>query len=446
MAEIQSPLWWLERLEAKLMARKVYVERMNRYYEGDHPLPIVREKLRQDFLRLLQMSKSNFCEIVVDAVEERLNVEGFRSGGEEPRADVRAWEIWQANNLDEESQIAHSEALITGMTNVTVWKSKGDTVPKIAVEDPLETIVEYHPGDRTRRAAGLKRWKDDWTGQMMADVWLEDAIHSYAQKDIGEWKPATDDNANHHPLGVVLMVPLVNRPRTRKWARSELEVAISSQDRINKILFDRMLTSELASFRQRWVTGMDIPIDEETKQPVQPFKAAVSELWMSENPEAKFGSFDVSPLEPYIKSIEQDVLHIAVQTRTPRHYLIEQGQSPSGDAIKSAETGLVAKARRKMRHFGGSWEEVMRLARRFDGDQAAVDAEVVWADPEYRSEGEIVDAAVKKVSGLKVPVRQAWEDVGYSPSQMSRFPAMRAQETINALIGGANTETADADD
>lgn len=439
----QSPAWWLRRLEGKLTDRAKYVDRMNRYYSGDHPLPIVRDKLRRDFERMLRMSKSNFCEIVVDAVEERLNVEGFRVGGDDVAADRRAWEIWQANQLDAESQVAHADALVAGVTNVTVWRSRNDDTPRIAVEDPLETIVEYAPGDRRRRAAGLKLWKDEWTGRNRADVWLPDAIYSFERLKDGQWRQFGEDNRNAHPLGVVPMVPLVNKPRARWWGRSELEVAIPSQDRINKLLFDMMLASELASFRQRWVTGMDIPVDPDTNEPVQPFKAAIDELWIDENPETKFGEFDVTPLEPYQKGIEQSVLHIAVQTRTPRHYLIEQGQSPSGDAIKSAETGLVAKARRKMRHFGEAWEEVMRLARRFDGQSSPADSEVVWADPEYRSEGEIVDAAVKKVTSLGVPAQQVWEDIGYSPQQIRRFSVMRAQDAIRQLMTAPPAESAE---
>jgi hypothetical protein len=66
-------------------------------------------------------------------------------------------------------------------------------------------------------------------------------------------------------------------------------------------------------------------------------------------PEVKFGEFSQTELDGYIKAIEQKVLHIAVTTRTPRHYLFQEGQSPSGDAIKSAESGLVKKVERKQR-------------------------------------------------------------------------------------------------
>ena len=198
-----------------------------------------------------------------------------------------------------------------------------------------------------------------------------------------------------------------------------------------------LVASEFGAFRQRWVTGMEIPRDPETNQPVEPFRAAVDRLWMSENPEVKFGEFSSTDLVPYVKSVEMLVQHVASQTRTPPHYFYLSGQFPSGESIKSAETGLVAKARRKMRHLSESWEEVMRLAFAVEDDERAdfAAAETIWADPESRTEGEHVDATLKK-KALDVPIQQLWEDLGYSPQQIERFRGMLAESAfLNALAG-----------
>ena len=64
---------------------------------------------------------------MVDSIEERLNVEGFRLGGS-LTADADAWSIWQDNCLDAESQLAHSEALVLGRSYLMVWgDDDGDT-------------------------------------------------------------------------------------------------------------------------------------------------------------------------------------------------------------------------------------------------------------------------------------------------------------------------------
>jgi hypothetical protein len=107
----------------------------------------------------------------------------------------------------------------------------------------------------------------------------------------------------------------------------------------------------------------------------------------------------------------------------------------SGDALKAAETGLVAKVRDKMEPFGEGHEEAMRLAFAAidagDPRSRALDAETIWSDPESRSQAETVDAAVKK-QALGVPWEQIMEDVGYSPQQIDRMAAMRESEALLA--------------
>ena len=134
---------------------------------------------------------------------------------------------------------------------------------------------------------------------------------------------------------------------------------------------------------------------------------------------------------------KRQVQHIASQTRTPPHYFFLGGNFPSGDAIKSAETGLVAKARRKMRFFGEGWEEVMRLAFKVLDDPRGdiTSTETIWADPEYRSEAELADALIKR-SALGVPRQQLWEDAGYSQTQISRFKAFEAEDALNNILSG----------
>ena len=133
---------------------------------------------------------------------------------------------------------------------------------------------------------------------------------------------------------------------------------------------------------------------------------------------------DATDLAPYINSIEQQVSHIAVTTRTPKHYLLPTGQEPSGDAIKSAESGLVKKVQRKMRLFGEGLEDALRLARIIDGAaDAPPDSEIVWDDAQIRTEAEITDAVIKRFAAGLITHEQALEDIGYSPQQIGKMVA-----------------------
>ena len=448
-----SPRWWLGRLERELQMRQAEMDLMDRYYNGDHPLPFVTKahsaKMRDEFKGLLEDSRSNFMALVVDAVEERLRVDGFRQSAEkDAKSDEDSWRIWQQNQMDAESQIGFVEALTKGVSYLSVWH--GDEYPIIAVEDPTQTIVAYEPGSNyRRRAAALKVWIDEWTGRRRANVYLPGGIYKFshphtpvaaealhlpaAAQEEPEWVEMEDEFVANE-LGVVPIVPLRNRPRLLREGVSEIAGAVyETQDRINGQLFLRCLAGYFGAHRQRWAVGLTIHEDERTGKPGEPCDAAVDKLWQADDKEVKFGEFSQTDLAGYIKAIEQDVLHIAVTTRTPRHYLIEQGQSPSGDGIRSAESGLIRKVVRKSRTFGEGLEEAMRLAHRFAGEsELPPDSEVVWADPEVRSEAEITDAVVKQFEAKLIPWEAALEKLGYTQTQIRRFEGMREKEQAEA--------------
>lgn len=453
-----TPLDWLVRMKAELDTRQANMRQLDAYYRGEHPMPFVTKahsaKMRNEFRQLLEDSRSNFMRLVVDATEERLMVEGFRlSASRNEQADERSWEIWQANQMDSESQIAFVEALVKGVAYLSVWKTTEDEFPTIAVEDPTQTIVAYEPGTNfRRRAAALKVWTDDWTGRQRANVYLPEGIHKFERSGdkstdgasaTGEHLPIGQarqggarvvtsdmkraswvelpDEFVANPLGIVTIVPLRNRPRLLVEGESELADVFRVQNQINGLLFLLALAGYFGAHRQRWAAGISLMTDDAGRQR-ESFDAAVDKLWWDTNAEARFGEFDQTDLTPYIKAVEQKVLHIAVTTRTPRHYLLEQGQAPSGDAIKSAESGLTKKVERKQRPFGEGLEEAMRIARLFDGEgDAPVDSEVVWADAAIRTEAEITDAAMKKFQAKLIPWQQAVEDCGYSQTQIARM-------------------------
>jgi hypothetical protein len=188
-----------------------------------------------------------------------------------------------------------------------------------------------------------------------------------------------------------------------------------------------LVASEYQAFRQRWATGLEIPVNPETNQPIEPFKAAVDRLWISEGEETKFGEFSQADLRVFVSGIEMFIQHAATQSRTPPHYFYLSGEFPSGESIKSAETGLVAKALRRMVHFGEAHEEAIRLGFAVEDDPRA-DAfmsELIWADPESRSEAEHTDAIVK-MAKLGVPNEALWERWGATPQEIARWRKLAA--------------------
>ena len=457
----RTPEQWRDVLLLELAMRRPALLTHSAYYEGDHPLPRAPKAAREAYSRFLRQSRSNWVQLVVDAVAERLQVVGFRFGATEAD-DADAWLIWQANHLDADAELAQTDALTCGVSYLSVWPDERSPVGvTIAPEHPLQTIVAFDPERRRRRAASLKAW----TEPDRAMCWVATAEFSavwQAPNAGGEgeflataaWDLAGDVVEN--PLGDVPIVELRPWPLTRPLlageipGRSEMDGIVDIQDRINTTVFNRLIASEYASFRQRWATGLELKtkrdpatgeeiLDPITGEPiaVSPYDAAVDRLWVAEDGNVAFGEFGESDLAGYIKGAESDIQMLAAITKTPPHYLLGSIVNASGDALKAAETGLVSKVRRRAAHLGEGLEEVMRLAFTALGDARAVDvsAEVIWADFETRSEGERVDA-LTKMSILRVPDEVLWQKWGASPQEVGRWKAMAADAALIAALAG----------
>lgn len=432
-----TPAEWLQKLEEELEKRRPRIQRYEDYYDGKHRLAFATSKFREAFGNLFSAFADNWCDLVVDASVERLRVDGFRF--DTPTRSKAAWRIWQANQLDAESVLSFTEAVKCGTSFLLVSPNVDDPKnPLVTVEHPAQVIVAHAPGFRRKRLAALKKWLDD-DGFAMATLYLPDAVHKYRsdKKLTGSttkvrWvdRPGADPVAND--LGIVPVVPLLNNPTLLGGGQSDIAKVIPLQDAVNKLVSDMLVASEFAAFRQRWATGIEIPTDPETGQamPTKEFLNSVSRIWTVGNDAAQFGEFSATDLNNYVQGVEMLVQHVAAQTRTPPHYLLGQsGNFPSGESLKSTETGLVAKVLRKHLSFGEGLEEAQSLALVLSGDTRAmnVSAETIWKDPESRTEGEHVDA-VLKMATLGVPQVVLWERLGASPEEIERWKELKAAE------------------
>jgi hypothetical protein len=406
-----DPTTTAQMLADMLDVRLPAVERYAAYYQGQHRVAFATSKWRETFGALFAELSDNWCQLVVDAAVERLKVVGFRFGSAlDESADGDAWDLWQANYLDADSSLAHTEAVRSGLAYVLVTPN-GD-VPRITVETPAQCIVWTAPDDRRKRLAALKRWMDD------------------------------DGPGFANAIGVVSMVPMLNNPTMLADGISDLNVVIPLQDAVNKLLADMLVNSEFVAFPQRFATGLEIPTDPETGRPLdrERFLSSVSRMWVAEDPDVTFGQLPESDGRGYVSQIETLIQHVAAQTRTPPHYLLGQsGSFPSGESLKATETGLVAKVRRKQLTFGETWEEGMRLAFLYRGDTvrgAAANAETLWQDPESRSEGELVDALIK-LQTIGYPLEVLWAMHGESPQQIDR---MRRLKSLPDRSGDGSTQ------
>jgi hypothetical protein len=404
---------------AKLEYQAARARHFQAYYDNEGGIiALLDTKERQVFRSLLDEAGANWCELIVNAVASRLTVTGFRFGTDED--DELAWAIWQANAMDADHELVHTDALVTGSSFVLVAPDEDNpTGVSITVESPEEACVLYQPGNRRKRVAGFKRWTEDH-GRTTTDVLFTPDV-------IATWRPNASGPAIERNGGDTL-IELVPQPRTRKPPRSELVSAIPFQDRICTTIFNKLVAIDYGAFRQAWATGIKVArevvktADGEAVRVQRPFDIGANRLLTNENPDGRFGSFPESSLSGYLASIEQDVEHVAAITQTPPTYLLGRMVNLSAEAITAAEAGLVSKVKRRALHLGEGHEEVMRTALGLVGSPAATNlgAECVWADFETRSIAQLTDSLVKMRS-LGVPLEALWELYGATREQVDRW-------------------------
>jgi hypothetical protein len=396
------------------------------YYDGEvDVLALMDTEERRAFRQFLAESGANWCELIVNAVAERMQVVGFSFGNQED--NELAWAVWQANGMDADAEMVQTEALITGSGFVLVQPEDNAVGVSINPESVQEVTVLYEPGNRRRRLAGYKRFHQTEI-LMTADV-------------IATWDHGGEPDIATNPAGLVGLIQITPQPRILGLPRSELTPALVIQDRINTTIFNRLVSGDYGAFRQIWASGMkmarQVIRDEdgggEQVKPVRPFDIGANRLLINENPEGKFGAFPGENLRGYLDSIEQDVTQLAAITQTPPHYLLGQMVNMSADAIKAAEAGLVAKTRRRALHIGEGWEEVERTALGMIGSPAAanISAEVIWGDFETRSTAQLTDSLVK-MRTLGVPLEVLWRRYGASPQEVEQWKVLAAAEAAAA--------------
>jgi hypothetical protein len=144
-----APGWWLDRLSRRLTERVRSQRIYEDYYHGDHRLSYATRKLLEAFGETFRYLRVNYCGVVVDALNERLEVQGFRFGDDQAAADA-AWAIWQRNGMDARFAQGLREGLIKGESSIAVWVDE-EGEPTLSVEDPFQVIVATDPATRVRR-------------------------------------------------------------------------------------------------------------------------------------------------------------------------------------------------------------------------------------------------------------------------------------------------------
>jgi hypothetical protein len=168
-----------------------------------------------------------------------------------------------------------------------------------------------------------------------------------------------------------------------------------------------------------------VDVDPETGRPIPPFTPGVERIWAVAAETAKFGEFGQADLTQFIAAQDALRAEIARVSGTPLHYLLLQtGDFPSGEAMRTAEARFLAKVRDRQVAFGNTWEDCLAFALRIAGTAEAT-LTTLWRDPTPRHEKEQAETAAIKAT-LGVSNTQVLRELGYSDPQIDEMQQERA--------------------
>lgn len=433
---IDDKKWVLDSIRGRLLDYAL----ANDYYEGRHRLAFATEKFRNAFGSLLKAFADNLCPTIVDTVADRLQVTGFASEADETVSEVAA-DIWRVNRMDRRAGETHTEALKSGDSYVIVWPD-ANGVPRIFPQRAGLCTVEYDAENPGAILKAGKLWRDN-DKRWRLTLYYPDRLEKYASQPTettdfpsgpGLFQPFEIPGEPWplpNPYGQVPVFHFANNAFTGQFGRSELVDVIPLQDAQNKSVADMLVAMEFVALPQRWITGIEVDLDEATGKPRQPFIPGVDRVWTVGAPDANFGQFPGADLTHFVTVQEAFRVEIARVSRTPLHHLMPTATNfPSGEAMKTAEQPLLSKVKDRQIAWGNVWEDVVIFALRIMGREVA-GLTCNWLDTSPRNEQALIETLLLKEQ-IGVSQAQLLREAGYTDEQIKQFAEERETETSGA--------------
>lgn len=415
------------------------------YYEAQRRPDAIGVTVPTQMQKLL--AHVGYPRVYINSIAERQELEGFRLADSDS-ADEELWDWFVANNLDIESTLGHTDALVHGRAYITVSKpdpvldrDADPDVPIIRVEPPTTLHAVIDP--RTRQVSKAIRAVYDEAGSqvLMATLYLPDRTVAWV-RDQGQWAPVVNVV---HGLEMVPIVPILNRTRlSDMYGSSEITPELRSMtDAAARVLMNMQSTAELMAVPQRLLFGVkpeDLGVDPSTGQSF--FDAYLARILAFEDSEAKAQQFSAAELRNFTDALQEIAKQVAAYTGLPPQYLSTATDNPaSAEAIRASESRLIKTVEMKNRIFGGAWEEAMRVAYKvMKGGELPPDyhrMESVWRDPATPTYAAKADAASKLYANGAgvIPRERARIDMGYTESERSEMKRWDEEENPLGLLG-----------
>ncbi|GAA2803001.1 phage portal protein [Streptomyces showdoensis] len=431
-------------LRTDLLAQRFKLEVLDAYFNGEQVIRDLGISIPPQLKTLHTVI--GWPRVGVEALEQRLDLEAFRWADGTDSAELE--EIAEANDLYDESSLAHLDALTYGREYVTVGTADDDGAPPIITyESPLDMTLAWDARLRKPLYA-LRECQDRYDFGLTPDerlvtLYLPDqTIH--AVQEGSDWRVLDRDE---HGLGVVTVLRMANRQRTGdRVGKSEITPEVRSiTDAACRRLMGIEVAAEFFGAPQRYILGASESAFQDAegnaKSAWETYIGRVLALERDEDGNVPtVGAFTAHDPSGQTKIIDLYARIMSSQLSVPPHMLGYTSDNPaSADAIRSAEGALVKKAERRIRRFGATHRATMRLAlwvRDGEPPDPARRIDTVWRNPATPTIAAQTDAAVKMVQAGLLPADSevALEMAGLTEDQRQRVASERRRAQGRQLL------------
>lgn len=401
----------------------------------------------------------NICRAVVDAMTDRLLIQGVTSNEEGDAKPLATWadDLFEASGLNILQHGTHEGALRDGEFFVLLDWDGENMRPRFTPHERYTDPVVHGDGFGCKAHyrfddinQGLeyvsKRWVEqiDTKGKTRSrmNLYFPEHVEKYEWVGSG-WAQFRDDGETAWPMpwidktGAALGIPAIHFPATMDL-RSELWDAIPIQRGTNKSLLDLLAAADTTGFRIMttfgWIPTTDgnpLKADGSNRAKVQPGTILGTTKSKSE---AGIEAMDGADLTSLIETINSLIGWFSVVTSTPASRVSFTKMVASEGTLKQQNEGLFAKVRKRQLLFDRAWIQCFNMARKLAN---AFGSANLPEEPAFVMQWEPIQARdtaeeqnewkVKKELG--VPLEFILAEMGYSQDEIK---AMKATEEWQA--------------
>lgn len=477
----RSPDAFAERLLREVEGRIPYLEESRAYLENA-PLrrqDEIMENEAADFSgisQLREMSRNPYARLIRSSTTDKLGIRGFRTAEARGESgDKLAEEIFNRDDMGVNAQEAMD--LACGYRNaylhVDPFTKRQSILPptNAAVisdasgEPAVGLFVAYNRLlDKEVLTLYMREVNDD-TGT------VEGPVHRYVatrdqEEDYGSYpssKPMFNDlrvttRDTEVPLDssfgqrwvwwkmdkvtTTERVPIT--PLRNKDGKSEFEDFTDIIDRINHMIFQRVVIATLQGFRQRAVKGKLPKTDENGKNIDydELFQAGPGTLWTLPDGVELWESAPPD-FTSILAAVKDDTRDLGSQSYTPMDHLSDSANQSAEGAISRKESHL-AKIEDRRKRFGSRWKRHLSILLEVNGEEKRADEssmEVIWQPLQMESLNQRVQAfASLRASGVayKTALREA---MAFTPTEIRQAVQESNAEKLLALTKPADAAT-----